>query len=126
MDVVPPAGNVDRKKQATHDNRVETIARPARGTSAAEVGGRPAGLVVEARAIDLLGPKKDNLLSDELFLSLLKGAREGEGDASHAGPRCGTFSAARWNSSGRGPSPVTSKTESIWTCDQQCKISKTG
>ena len=38
VDVVLPAGNVDRKKQATRHNRAETIARPARGTSAAEVG----------------------------------------------------------------------------------------
>ena len=73
-----------------------------------------AGLVVQARAIDLPGPNKENLLSDELFLSLIKGAREGEWDASHAGPRCGIFSTARWNSSGQGPPPVTSKTESIY------------
>ena len=68
-----------------------------------------AGVQTEIRAVDWSGAKAENLLADEPYLSLLEDVRAGQ--CWHAGPPCGTFSAARWNASGPGPPPVRSKTE---------------
>ena len=61
--------------------------------------------------VDWSGAKSENLLADEPYLTLLEDAKAGLWDAGHAGPPCGTCSAARWNASGPGPPPVRSKTE---------------
>ena len=69
------------------------------------------GLNVEVRALDLSRDTGDDLLKDEPYLSILEEAKQGLWDGGHAGPPCGSFSAARWNRAAPGPPPVRSRTE---------------
>ena len=81
------------------------------GKNALKEEAKNSGLTLEVRALDLSRGAGDDLLKDEPYLSLLEEAKQGLWDGGHAGPPCGSFSAARWNRAGPGPPPVRSKTE---------------
>ena len=82
------------------------------------------GLQVETRAVDLAGDAKENLLADEPYMTFCREAEQDEWDAGHAGPPCGTFSAARWNFASPGPLPVRSKTEIYGLATNNGKLQK--
>ncbi|CAE7212170.1 unnamed protein product [Symbiodinium sp. CCMP2592] len=64
------------------------------------------GLNVDVRSVDIKGTERCDLSKAEPFGELMQAATDGNVDAGHAGPPCGTFSRVRWNEKGTGPPPV--------------------